>query len=340
MYPVRSPARDLVASPEDLGGATSNGMDTNSQISRSTPRDVFLYLLGLITLVMSAGSFGMLIYQYIDIIFPDVLQYNYSTPSANYSLIRTALAVLVVVFPVFFWVSRTLHKDVVSEPSKRDLRVRRWLLSFTILVAGLVIIGDLITLIQNYLNGDLTTAFILKVITVFFIAGSTLFYYLSELRDRTYPRKAFQIVIVGVVVLSLGYGFYLAGSPKSQRLVRFDEQKVNDLQMIQSYLVSNWWQVKGSLPKTLDLLNDPISGFSVPVDPQSQESYEYILIGAREFKLCATFNLDTVNPKESVPAIYPYYNWQHGAGRVCFDRTIDPTLYPVNPKGEPVPLKY
>jgi hypothetical protein len=28
-------------------------------------------------------------------------------------------------------------------------------------------------------------------------------------------------------------------------------------------------------------------------------------------------------------------NWEHDAGRVCFDRTIDPTLYP---KPEPAPV--
>ena len=319
-------------------------MDTHSEVSRSTPRDVFFYLLGLITLVMSAGSFGMLIYQYIDIKFPDILQYGYITPSANYSLIRTALAVLVVAFPIFFWVSWILHKDVVAEPAKRNLRVRRWLLYFTVFVAALMIIGDLITLIQSFLNGDLTTSFILKVLTIFFIAGSILFYYLSELRDRVYPRKAFQLVIVGVVVLSLVYGFYLAGSPQNQRLVRFDEQKVNDLQSIQNQLVYNWWQQKGSLPQTLDALNDSISGFSVPVDVQSNKSYEYQTTGLRSFELCATFNLPT--PGNSSTVVKPISlggidNWQHLEGRQCFNRTIDQTLYPVNPRGsEVIPLKY
>jgi len=314
-------------------------MDTNSQVSRSTPRDVFLYLLGLITLVVSAGSFGMLIYQYIDLKFPDILQYGYITSSANYGLIRTALAALVVVFPVFFWISWTLHKDVMTEPAKRDLRVRRWLLYFTVFVAGLVVIGDLITLIQSFLNGDLTTAFILKVLTVFFIAGSTLFYYLSELRDRAYPRNIFRVIIIAIVALTLGYGFYLAGSPQNQRLVRFDDAKISNLQTIQSQLMY-YWQQKGSLPKTLDALNDSISGFSVPIDPQTNQSYEYGLTGVRAFQLCANFNFDTVNPKESIPAIYPYYNWQHDVGRVCFDRTIDEALYPVNQKGQLVPLKY
>ncbi len=285
---------------------------------------------------MSAVSFGALIYQYIDLKFPDILQYGSIAPSINYSLIRTALSALIVVFPVFFWVTRTLHKDVVIEPAKRDLRVRRWLLYFTVFVAGLVVIGDLITLIQSFLNGDLTTAFVLKVLTIFFIAGSTLFYYLSELRDRAYPRKAFQVVIASIVVLSLGYGFYLAGSPQSQRLVRFDDLKANNLQTIQDRLVY-YWQQKGSLPVNLTGLNDPISGFNVPVDPQNNQPFEYKLTGLRAFQLCAVFNLDNVSSTTAPTFGYASSNWQHGAGRVCFDRTIDQALYPVNPKGLPVP---
>ncbi len=315
-------------------------MNTNTQVGYSMPRDTFLYLLGLVTLIATAVSFGMLIYQYIDIKFPDILQYNYYAPTANYDLIRTALATLVVVFPVFFWVSRTLHKDVVTEPTKRNLRIRRWLLYFTVFVAALVVIGDLVTLIHSFLNGDLTTAFILKVITIFFIAGSILFYYLSELRDRVYPRMLFQGVIIVVVVLSVGYGFWTAGSPQNQRLARFDNQKVNDMQMIQGQLV-NYWQQKGALPSTLDVLNDPISSFMVPKDPQTGQSYEYHLTGSYAFQLCTLFNRSSiVSPAISMPSPdFVANNWQHSAGRVCFDRTIDQALYPVNPKGMPVPAR-
>ena len=316
-------------------------MNTNTSVGYSTPRDTFFYLLGLVTLIASAVSFGMLVYQYIDLKFPDVLQYAYYyTPSANYDVIRSALATLVVVFPVFYWVSRVLHKDVVVEPEKRNLRIRRWLLYFTVFVASLVVIGDLITLLHSFLNGDLTTAFILKVLTIFFIAGSALFYYLAELRDRTYPRLAFQAVVVAAVVLTVGYGFYLAGSPQNQRLVRFDDQKISDLQMIQSQLV-NYWQQKGTLPATLDALNDPISSFAVPMDAQTHQPYEYRVTAAHAFQICATFNRPSLaSPVSPIPGndLNASSNWQHGAGRVCFDRSIDPVLYPVNSK-IPVPAR-
>ncbi|MEK9157924.1 MAG: hypothetical protein AAB638_01935, partial [Patescibacteria group bacterium] len=94
-----------------------------------------------------------------------------------------------------------------------------------------------------------------------------------------------------------------------------------------------YWQQKGSLPANLEVLNDPISSFMSPRDPQTGEAYEYHLVSAKGFQLCAVFNKATV----AYPDAYPFGNsWQHGAGRVCFDRTIDQALYPVNAKPEPV----
>ena len=305
---------------------------------KNTPRDTFLYLLAVITLVASAVSFGILVYQLIDIRFPDVLQQAYLSLSSYYDSIRSALAALIVVFPVFVWVSWFLRKDVVAHPEKKDLKIRRWLLYLTVFIAALVIIGDLVALIYNFLQGELTMSFVLKVITIFFIAGSSLFYYLAELRDLKYPRMMFQNVIVAIIALAVGFGFYTAGSPQNQRLVRFDDQKVNDLQTIQDRLVY-YWQQKVALPLALAQLNDPISGFSTPVDAQSGQSYEYHMTGVKSFQLCAVFNKANDNSSSTTARApgYAYNNWQHGEGRVCFDRTIDQALYPPNmPKPVPV----
>jgi hypothetical protein len=103
-----------------------------------------------------------------------------------------------------------------------------------------------------------------------------------------------------------------------------DEQRVTDLQMLQSQIVSVYWQSKGALPGTLADLQDPINGFQVPKDPQTAQQYEYIRKGERMFALCATFAAVGADPA-----------WPHEAGRVCFDRTIDVQLYPVR---SPQPL--
>ena len=67
-------------------------------------------------------------------------------------------------------------------PEKRNLRIRKWLIYFTLFAAALIIIGDLVALIFSLLGGELTVRFLLKVVTIFFVAGSVFYYYLWDLR--------------------------------------------------------------------------------------------------------------------------------------------------------------
>src|SRR3989344_7867041 len=133
-----------------------------NQVQKSSPRDVFMYLLAIIFLYFSAFDVLALLFQYTDIAFPDVLNQNYGAGG----LIRFALASLIVIYPVFIWVSRFLHRDLIQNPQKTDIRIRKWLLYFTLFVAALLIIGDLVALVNTFLNGEITTRFLLKVLAV------------------------------------------------------------------------------------------------------------------------------------------------------------------------------
>src|ERR1700730_2631744 len=121
--------------------------------TKSTTPVTFFSLFFPMPLVASAISFGVLAFQLTDLRFPDALQYI----SGNYDTIRMALATFVVMFPVFVWTAVFLRKDVNANPEKKELKVRRWLMYLTVFVASLVIIGDLIALINTFLQGDLTT---------------------------------------------------------------------------------------------------------------------------------------------------------------------------------------
>lgn len=150
---------------------------------KSGPRDVFLHLLAIFTLYFSAIRFGALLFQYINIWLPDPLdQSNYYALSSAYSSIRLSIASLIVVFPTYVLVTRYLGKIYSADPAKLNLRTRKWLLYLTLFLAALVIIGALVTLVYNLLGGDLTWRFILKVLTVLFIAGPVFSYYLWDLR--------------------------------------------------------------------------------------------------------------------------------------------------------------
>lgn len=308
------------------------------QIQKSSPRDVFMYLLATITLYFCAYSAIDLLFSYINVGFPDALNPYYDAGGS----IRWSLALLIIIFPVYFWVSRFLNKDITKDHGKNEIKIRKWLLYLTLFLAALLIIGDLVALIYNFLQGEITARFSLKVVSVFAVAVAVFWYYLYDLRKAvgTFSSKA-KIFVWGVWVAIIAIvvaGVFIAGSPFTQRLVRFDDQKISDLQNIQGQIL-NTWMLKGALPQTLDDLRDSISGFVPPVDPQDGSSYEYKATGKASFDLCATFNLPASagqigrTPPYAAPVGYPVDkgladNWDHGQGRQCFSRTIDPKLYP------------
>jgi len=311
---------------------------------KSYPRDVLMNLLVIIGLYVSVVVFLQLIFAYINEALPDLLNRYYDVGQA----IRWPLSVLIIVFPLYVFISRFLHRDLMKNPEKNDLRLRRWLTYITIFASGSLIAGDLIALVFNFLQGELTWRFILKVLAVLFTASAVFLYYLYILRNKPQPFlggiKIFVWATIVVVLATIVYGFVLAGSPFKQRLVRFDERKVDDLMQIQSYIV-NYWQQKEELPETLSDLEDSISGFIPPVDSQSGEEYGYNILGDLSFELCAEFNLESEEDVSSGLEMQLVFreesfkpmgrlgdNWAHGAGEVCFERTIDPELY--RPEGD------
>lgn len=293
--------------------------------------------MGLYVTVVALGS---LIFQLINIYFPDPLAYEYGRYAKD--SLKWPLSILVVVFPVYAWLSYRTQKDVVENPQKRELKVRKWLIYFTLSLAALVIVGDLVSLIYTFLNGEITVRFILKVLTVFAIAVAVFVYYNWNLKKETMAIKdpTMRVFISAVILVVLAFvvtGFYIAGSPQSARLQKFDDRRVNDLQILQSQLV-NYWQTKRALPDSLDALRDDISGFVPPKDPQTGNIYEYVKTGNYSFELCAVFNVgsDLKDAAIAQPVYNPYgysENWSHDAGRVCFSRTIDPERYP------PIPIE-
>ena len=146
--------------------------------------------------------------------------------------------------------------------------------------------------------------------------------------------KYFVYTIIAIVAASIVAGFFIVGSPKEERLRRFDQQRVEHLQFLQSELV-NYWINKERLPETLDVLNDDIRGIAVPTDPETGTAYAFEKSGALSFSLCATFARPSLEsetfagrPKPVEPYGYGIQqNWQHDTGYTCFQRTIDKDLY-------------
>ncbi len=300
----------------------------------NAPKDVFLHLLGIITLYISTFGLLALLFQYINIFFPDPLSPIYYDSVAG--SIRWAMASLIIIFPVYILVSRMLNQDYRRNPEKRNLKIRKWLLYFTLFLAAIIIITDLVTLVFNFLGGDLTTRFLLKVLSILAVIGTIFWYYLSDLKETLPANKLKYLTwaVSAVVLVSVVFGFFTAGSPLKARLYRFDQRRVSDLQTLQDRIV-NYWIQKDELPGELSDLEDTITGFTQPNDPATGLPYRYIINGDLAFELCATFDLSSEDllggPKAAIPypeRLYEYQqNWDHEAGETCFQRIIDPELY-------------
>lgn len=319
----------------------NNQTPTVSQtaVVKGTPKDVFLHLLSAATLYFSVVSFIMLWWQYINFLFPDKLNYP-GYGSYIYEPILWSTSALVVAFPVYILISWLIGRDFRSNPEKREARVRKWLWYLTLFIAAVTIIIDLITLIFNFLKGDLTTQFFLKILVILAVTVAVFVYYLWDLKKRetaSNKPKLMAWITGGIILLSVIYGFVLVGSPATRRNMRFDERRISDLQTIQSSVVG-YWQQKDRLPETLDELNGV--GYMVAKDPETDRPYEYSATGDLSFRLCAEFKTEEApsdNRQESLRYAYKQVgieteprDWTHPRGRACFDNTIDRDFHKPN----------
>ncbi|HEV3245309.1 MAG TPA: DUF5671 domain-containing protein [Candidatus Paceibacterota bacterium] len=309
---------------------------------KATPKDFFLWAGAMIALYWSVISFIFLIYNYIDYTFPVPLAFVPVDPYQGG--VGYEMASIIVMLPVYFLLMWFIRRDIKHDHSRKNIWVRRWALIVTLFVTGLTIAIDLITVLTTFLNGEsFTLSFALKALLVLLVAAGGFMHFIADFRGYwgEYPerRRNVGIAVAVLAVISIGSGFFIIGTPAQAMAYREDEQKVSDLQMIQSDVVS-YWQQSGKLPASLDQIGQPLTGGTMPVDEQTGKEYEYMVVGQTSFKLCANFNAVTAPyaiTQNEITAPMPAGvggtvqlsdSWYHDAGNQCFLRVINPQQYP------------
>ncbi len=304
-----------------------NIINNNQAVThRSGVQDFFLYLFSIICLYVSSISFISLMYAVINKYFPDNLYSYYSSSSA-----RWAIASLIIFFPIFILLSWVINKSIIKFPEMANLGIRKVLYYFTLFVAGLTMAIDLVTLIFYFLDGEISPRFILKVLSVLVVGIIVFGYYLYDLkRDVTQPSstpKIMAVIVAVLVLLALIFGFVTFGSPTQARKIKFDNQRSGDLSNIQN-AVTDYYNRNGSiLPKSLPLLSQGSPYYiSNLEDPETKADYEYQVVSQNQYKLCATFSLDSSVQDQTDYGYRRSDKWPHGVGRTCFDRTAGEIL--------------
>jgi Domain of unknown function (DUF5671) len=172
---------------EDVHRALADHFESRTNIRipsykrSSSAKDAFLYLFCFSTLATWTIGLGSVVFTVIERWFPDPLGPGYFYRGAYYQ-IADSLACVIIAFPVYLWVTRSILVESRLHPEKLESSIRKWLTYIALLIAAGVVIGDLITFLTYFLRGELTARFVGKVATVLFIAGGVFWYYFGSVR--------------------------------------------------------------------------------------------------------------------------------------------------------------
>ena len=303
----------------------ANNMDSNQR--RITAKEFFLVVPAFIALYVVVSNLLSLLFTIIDTKYPPIVNSNfYSTPS-----ISLPVSILLVSFPLFILLRWLLAKEYIVRPELQNSGLNKWLNYLTLVLAGATVVMDLITTLYYFIDGrDLTSAFLFKVLAILVVAGGIFLYFLSELRDTLTPstRMIWRIIATVVVLGSIIWGLTVLGSPRNQRLYRYDEQKVSDLQSLNGS-VTNYYSLNGKLPETLKEVDQGY--YSSLTDQQTGEPYEYKKKTDTTYELCAEFNKASREDESYARPYIDYYGYGsfsvHPEGFHCFPQTINPNIY-------------
>lgn len=127
--------------------------------------------------------------------------------------------------------------------------------------------------------------------------------------------------------LVVAAGLVMLGTPSRARERRMDELRTEDLTQL-SAAIEDFWGKHSALPPTLDTLVAARALDRLPVDPQSNAPYTYLVSGERSYRLCATFAQPSDSTTSRRTAGFYFggvsrdrHSWRHGAGESCFDLT-------------------
>ena len=196
--------------------------------TKITAKDFFLHIALIALLYTGTVALLNILFRVINVAFPQVTQYGYFGSTS----ISLPVATIIVVFPLFLFLVNIVRKGYTEDPSGKDYPVRKWLIYITLFLAGGVLAGDFVTLIYFFLDGqEMTTAFLLKILSVLVVTGCIFGYYMDDLKDRltSSRRNVWRVVGAVLVIGSIAAGFNVLGTPQSQRMLRYDSQKVSDL---------------------------------------------------------------------------------------------------------------
>ncbi|MCA9358444.1 hypothetical protein KC902_04250 [Candidatus Kaiserbacteria bacterium] len=296
-----------------------------------TAKQFVLQLGSLASLYLSLSFLLVLIFGVINLIFPDAVDSVWQIESAS-QMVRLGISMTIVFFPTYVILTRIVNTARRRDREHSYLGLTRWLIYLSLLIGGAALLIDLVTVINTFLNGEITARFIYKALAVLVVVGAAFYYYTLDAKGHWMTNEkqsiTFGTIAAVAVALAVILGFINIKTPTDVREQKLDQTQITDLQNTQSRIQDHLYKT-GALPETISEL---YSGVEAPSAPEGRPAYTYEQTDYG-FTLCATF----ANPSERDDYYYatPYGintaggpvianpdNWEHGAGEWCFERKV------------------
>jgi len=299
-----------------------------SSLRKSSTVDIVINFFSFILLGIIVSALGVLLFSVVDATFPDALYRSMYAEAFSASAIHYAVSALIIGFPLYYFSLRLWFRTFREDEGRVESKLSQWLTYLVLLITAVTIVGDFITIIFTFLQGEITVRFFLKALIILVIAGIVFGFYYLERRKIQYhidiPQNIFFLfgrVVTGLLLFSIILGFFITGSPLTERKRALDRTRVEHLDRL-SGCIEEFAQTFGRLPESMDDLkqtNQFAYCSSDMFDPETAMMYPYrIVIPSRvdgqvkvgEFELCAIFAFDT--------EVSTVNAWEkHSAGKSC-----------------------
>ncbi len=293
------------------------------------PKNFVLQLGSLITLYVSIAALLTLIFNTINVAIPDAAAGSWEWSSSQTAM-RSSLAILIVFFPVYLALTRIVNQTRRNSEAIYSA-LTKWAIYISLLIAGIAMLIDLVVVIMFFLEGEITTRFLMKALAVVLVLGAVFYYYLRDAQGYWQMRMGMSVmygavataIVLGAIVASL----YHLEMPNEAREARIDNEQLGVLQDMQ-WRTEEYYRSNEKLPTDLAEL---YGEFPVPTAPDGRSAYEYKVTGEKTYELCATFVRDSsvtgndysVARPVTGPGLSKNYNWDYKPGNWCFEREID-----------------
>ncbi len=151
--------------------------------------DTFLHVLMFINLCIYATALNMVQHVLIEKLLGSGYQNRFSGAYYLYSdgsnfLLTSAASAIIVSLPLFIVLFMRIHRMTLQDPTLKELKSRKTLIYTTLVVTFVIMLGNVISILYKFLNGEVTFNTFFHFLSPVTICSLIFAYYIKEAKGH------------------------------------------------------------------------------------------------------------------------------------------------------------